>query len=64
MKKLLLLFLCPPLIGIGQSANKDTIIKNLHDVIDSLEVELNSSEEMLQSYLILLLRNLLHHANS
>ena len=50
MKKLLLILLCLPMIGFGQSVNKDTIIKNLHDVIDSLEWEISDSEEHLQRY--------------
>ena len=50
MKKLLLILLCAPLIGVGQSVNKDTIIKNLHNVIDSLEYEISDLEEFLQSY--------------
>ena len=82
MKKLLLLLLCVPLIGLGQSVNNDTIIKNLNveiyrlqiqledsynqdaymsycdhldldsliEIIDKLESELYSCDEMLQSY--------------
>jgi hypothetical protein len=48
MKRLLLILLCLPMIGFGQSVNKDTIIKNLNEVIDELENELLDCEVELE----------------
>ena len=48
MKKLLLILLCLPMIGFGQTPNKETIIMNLQNVIDSLEMELHDCEVFLE----------------